>query len=107
MERSGSIFDYIQGVKNIRPVFQILLVGMIWKGIDILLNEKERKIPLFSNCCICFSRLLDDYLVLFRKEVDDRKTWIAVSENRMSLSYIEIEDLPGFEDELKEHKVVR
>ena len=61
---------------------------------------------MFFNVCVCFSRLLDDYLVLFTKEVDDRKVWISVSENRMSSSYLEIEDLPGFQNELNEHKVV-
>lgn len=60
---------------------------------------------LFSNFAVCFSRLLDDYLVLFRKEVEDRKIWIAANENKMSSSYLEFEDLPEFEQELKRHKV--
>ena len=64
-----------------------------------------RQSSLYILTGYCISRLLDDYLVMFRKQVDERKTWIAVSENRMSSSYLEIEDLPGFQKELKEHKV--
>ena len=60
---------------------------------------------LFSNFAVCFSRLLDNYLVLFRKEIEDRKIWIAANENKMSSSYLEFEDLPEFEQELKRHKV--
>ena len=67
---------------------------------------KNEELLFFSNVGVCFSRLLDEYLVLFRKEIEDRKTWIAVSENRMSSSYSEIEDLPGFQKELNEHKVM-
>ena len=65
-----------------------------------------QKSGIIFNVFICFSRLLDDYLVLFMKEVDDRKDWISVNENKMSSSYLEIEDLSGFENELDEHKVI-
>lgn len=52
-------------------------------------------------------RWYDDYLVLFRKEIGERKNWITLNENRMSSSYSDIEELTGFQEGLKRHKVTR
>ncbi|XP_028414134.1 dystrophin-like isoform X2 [Dendronephthya gigantea] len=71
---------------------------------DKIKQLKEYAAKMTAKSRAEFNRLLDDYLVMFRTQVDERKTWIAVSENRMSSSYLEIEDLPGFQKELKEHK---
>ncbi|CAB4006508.1 Hypothetical predicted protein [Paramuricea clavata] len=74
-------------------------------GVDEKIKQlREHASTMTGKSRVEFNRLLDEYLVLFRKEIEDRKTWIAVNENRMSSSYLEIEDLPGFQKELNEHK---
>ncbi|XP_046848609.1 utrophin-like isoform X4 [Xenia sp. Carnegie-2017] len=73
-------------------------------------DEKIKKLKEWANEITGKARsefnrsLFDDYLVLFRKEIDERKAWITNSENRMSLNYLEIATLEGFEEALTEHK---
>ena len=85
--------------------FVCVTVLSILVFLSLSLDKHAPHIGNANTFVSIYFRLLDDYLVLFKKEISERKNWISVNENRMSSSYMDIESFEGFQEELKDHKV--